>query len=203
MVRVVNVGFKVKRGDHRLRLANIHLGSIDRLGDFGSARLWSHRDLGRTQDLFRTEVQRLHMNDRSTPGVPVSAPAIRATASGLAASPSSRLLVSIARAIATATSSRPIMTVPITSKMPLWVSSVMPTPNSAKIKPSSAAKSSSKITGSSGALAARMNLFQVCLPRVLLDSLMAVRNERLSATIAATRITTGTHHHLLSSSSFG
>src|SRR5215212_8447354 len=37
MVRVVDVGFEVKRGDHRLRLANIDLGSIDCLRDFGGA----------------------------------------------------------------------------------------------------------------------------------------------------------------------
>src|SRR5215217_1063348 len=63
MVRVVDVGFEVKRGDHRLRLANIDLGSIDCLRDFGGAGLWSHRDLGRDQYLLRTEVQRLHVDD--------------------------------------------------------------------------------------------------------------------------------------------
>ena len=78
------------------------------------------------------------------------------------------------------------MAVPMTSKIPFRVISVIPTPNSANTSPTSAAKSSSRITGSSGALAERMNFFQDCWPRVLLDSMMAVRKEKLSAMIAAT-----------------
>ena len=53
---------------------------------------------------------------RSTPDVPVIARSIRSTDSGAADSPSSRLLVSMARVMATRTSSRPIAAVPMTSK---------------------------------------------------------------------------------------
>ena len=92
---------------------------------------------------------------------------------------------------------------PITSKYPFRVIRVSPTPNSANTRPSSAAKSSSRITGSSGALAERMNLRQLCFPRTLLDSRIAVRNESDSAMIAAPSTTSGTHHHRPSSSPFG
>ena len=53
---------------------------------------------------------------RSTPGVPARAASIARCDSGLAASPSSRLLVSMARITATATSSSPIAAVPATSQ---------------------------------------------------------------------------------------
>lgn len=54
-----------------------------------------------------------------------------------------------------------------------------------------APKSSSSTTGSSGALARRMNSVQDIVPRVWLDSLMAVRKEEPSATIAKMRTPTG------------
>ncbi len=53
---------------------------------------------------------------RTTPGVAARAETIRCWASGVADSPSSRLLVSMARTTATTTSSRPIITVPAASK---------------------------------------------------------------------------------------
>ncbi len=55
----------------------------------------------------------------------------------------------------------------------------------------SAPKSSSRTTGSSGALARRMNSVQDWAPRVWLDSLMAVRKEKPSARIAKIRTPTG------------
>ena len=97
----------------------------------------------------------------------------------------------------------PIMAVPMTSQIAFRVISVIPTPNSANTSPISAAKSSSRITGSSGALAERMNFFQDCRPRVLLDSTMAVRKEKLSAMMAATSTTSGTHHQRPSSKPLG
>lgn len=55
----------------------------------------------------------------------------------------------------------------------------------------SAPKSSSRTTGSSGAFARRTNWVQESEPRVSLDSLIAVRKEKLSAMIAKTRTPTG------------
>lgn len=55
----------------------------------------------------------------------------------------------------------------------------------------SAPKSSRRTTGSSGALARRMNWDQECVPRSSFDSLMAVRNEKPSAMIAKSRTPTG------------
>ena len=75
------------------------------------------------------------------------------------------------------------------------VSSVKPTASRAKTRPSRAARSSSRITGSSGALARLTNSPRTRLPRTLLVSVIAVRNDRLSSTIATTRTTSGTHHH--------
>jgi len=40
------------------------------------------------------------------------------------------------------------------------------------------------MTGSSGCLALRMNVTQLCLPRTWLDSMIAVRNEKDSAMMA-------------------
>ena len=68
--------------------------------------------------------------------------------------------------------------------MPSPVIRVRPTPNSAKTRPSSAPRSSSRMTGSSGCLAVRMNLTQLCLPRTWFDSMIAVRNENDSAMMA-------------------
>ena len=94
----------------------------------------------------------------STPSVPASAASIRRWASRLADSPSSRLLVSMARITATATSRRPIRAVPATSKYWLPVTRLRVTPSSAKARPMRAARSSSRITGSSGCLARRTNV---------------------------------------------
>ena len=132
---------------------------------------------------------------RSMPSVPRRASAIRSSASTEADSPSSRLLVSIASTIATATSSRPISAVPATSNHRFWVIRDSPTPRSAKNRPMSAAKSSSRMTGSSGCFARRMNSTYDASPRTCSVSRIAVRNDSDSITIAATRTTSGTHHH--------
>ena len=102
---------------------------------------------------------------RSMPSVARRASAIRSSASTEADSPSSRLLVSIASTTATATSSSPISAVPATSNHRFWVISDSPTPSSAKTRPTSAAKSSSRITGSSGCFARRMNSTYDASPR--------------------------------------
>ena len=63
------------------------------------------------------------------------------------------------------------------SKTPLPVISVSPTPSSAKTRPISAAKSSSSTTGSSGTREWRMKPTHELLPRILVVSTIAVRNE--------------------------
>ena len=50
--------------------------------------------------------------------------------------------------------------------------------DSARTRPMSAPKSSSRTTGSSGALARRTNWTQGDVPRISLDSTMAVRKEK-------------------------
>ncbi len=84
--------------------------------------------------------------------------------------------------------------VPTASHRPLSVRSVSTTPNIAKTRPNSAAVSSSRTTGSSGAFAVRMYCTQDCRPRVRLDSCTAVRNEYDSRPIATRSTTIGTHH---------
>ena len=85
----------------------------------------------------------------------------------------------------------PMHRVPMPSQTPLSVASAMPTPSRARTRPIRAPKSSSRTTGSSGALARRMNSIQDSVPRVWLDSLMAVRKEKPSATMAKIRTPTG------------
>ncbi len=120
---------------------------------------------------------------------------IAVTWSAVAASPSSRLLVSTASTAATTTSSAPIARVPTPSHVPSPVSRVSPTPKNARIRPTSAAKSSSRMTGSSGARACRMNAVHVASPRIWLVSRIAVRNENDSSTIATSRTAIGAHFH--------
>ena len=55
------------------------------------------------------------------------------------------------------------------------------------------------MTGSSGAFARRMNLHQLWSPRTLFDSMMAVRNENDSMTMARPSTTSGTYFQRLSS----
>ena len=124
---------------------------------------------------------------RSMPSVPRRASAIRSSASTEADSPSSRLLVSMASTIATATSSRPISAVPATSNHRFWVIRESPTPRSAKKRPISAAKSSSRMTGSSGCFARRMNSTYDASPLTCSVSRIAVRNDSDSITIAASQ----------------
>ena len=61
------------------------------------------------------------------------------------------------------------------------------TPANAKPSPIRAARSSSRTTGSSGALVRRMNVPQPRLPRTLLASSTAVRSEKVSSTAEAAR----------------
>lgn len=81
--------------------------------------------------------------------------------------------------------------VPMPSQTPSPVASAMLTPPSARIRPTSAPRSSKRTTGSSGALAWRTNSLQDCLPRRAFDSTMAIRKENVSAMIAKTRTPTG------------
>lgn len=94
----------------------------------------------------------------SMPSVPATASRIARFAAGVADSPSTRLLVSIARMIAITTSSSPISAVPATSKYWLPVSSINVTPRKARLSPTSAPRSSRRITGSSGDYARRTNV---------------------------------------------
>ena len=71
------------------------------------------------------------------------------------------------------------------------------TATKANTRPSSAARSSSRITGSSGDLARRMNAQYDESPLILLVSMIAVRNEKDSSTIAMPSTTSGTHHQRL------
>src|SRR5688500_9330522 len=90
---------------------------------------------------------------------------IRVTSSRVAGSPSSSDFVSSARTTAMATSSRPIMAVPMASQTPLCVSSVRLTPKSAKIRPT---RHQGLPKGSPAAPAAwplRTKLTQLCFPR--------------------------------------
>ncbi len=119
------------------------------------------------------------------------AASIFAVSSGPADSPSRSDLVSAASTSAIRMSRTPMQTVPMPSQTPLPVSRARPTPPSASTRPMSAPKSSRRTTGSSGALARRMNWDQECEPRSSLDSWMAVRKEKLSAMIANTSTPTG------------
>jgi hypothetical protein len=76
---------------------------------------------------------------------------------------------------------------PAPSHIPFPVIVATVTPAKANTRPVSAAMSSSRIAGSSGALARRMKAVQLCRPRELFDSRTAVRSEKLSRPIAMTR----------------
>lgn len=128
---------------------------------------------------------------RVTTSPSTTAAAIFSTSSVPAASPSSRDLVSAASTIAMMISRTPIHRVPMPSQTPSPVSRAMPTPARARTRPTSAPRSSSRTTGSSGALARLMNWPHDSVPRISFDSLIAVRNEKLSAMIAKTRTPTG------------
>src|SRR5665647_172304 len=125
----------------------------------------------------RCSVRRWMTRSTADSSSPSSAALMAMTCSTVAASPRSRDFISMERTIATVTSSVPISAVPTASQIPLPVASVMLTPNSAKTRPNRAARSSSRMTGSSGALAVRTNSAQDRLPRTWLLSVMAVRKE--------------------------
>ena len=65
-----------------------------------------------------------------------------------------------------------------TSKYWFSVTSIRLTATNAKTRPSRAARSSSRITGSSGCLARRMNWANDASPLTLFVSMIAVRNEK-------------------------
>ena len=69
---------------------------------------------------------------------------------------------------------------------------VSATPASAKTSPISAARSSSRMAGSSGALARRINARHPFRPRTRFVSCTAVRSEKLSRPIAMIRTTKAT-----------
>ena len=123
---------------------------------------------------------------------PVSAATIESITRGAADSPSSRLLISTTSTQATLPSSTPIAIEPTPSQRALPVSAASPTPTSAKTSPISAAKSSSSTTTSSGVFECRMKPNQLSAPLTLADSMIAVRNEKHSSTIATTSTTTAT-----------
>jgi hypothetical protein len=114
--------------------------------------------------------------------------------SRLAASPMISEFISRPSTAATTTSSAPMSRVPTASQRPSPVTSVSPTPNRANTRPHSAAVSSRRTTGSSGAFAVRMYSTQEREPRDLFDSTIAVRNEYDSRQIATRSTTIGTHH---------
>ena len=138
VIRVVDVRLQVERGNHRLGFADIDLGPIDRLRHFGGTRLRTHRNFGSDQHLLQAEVQRLRVDDPLDARCGGRRPFDPSDGIEAGRFAEQQALGLDLKAIATCeTSSSPIMTVPITSKMPLCVSSVMPTPNRAKIKPTS------------------------------------------------------------------
>ncbi len=94
-----------------------------------------------------------------------SAARILATDSLLPDSPSSSDFVSSASTTAMTTSRTPMHSVPTPSQTPSPVASARPTPPSARIRPTSAPRSSSRTTGSSGALAVRTNCVHDWEPR--------------------------------------
>src|SRR5215213_3213486 len=52
---LVDVRLKVEGGDHRLGLADRHLGAVDRLGHLGRVGRGANADLRGDQNLFRAE----------------------------------------------------------------------------------------------------------------------------------------------------
>ena len=124
---------------------------------------------------------------RRTSGPSSSAAMIICCISALAASPISRLLTSTARIAAAVASSKPMPSEPAPSHRPLPVSQDRVTPANANASPIRAARSSSRITGSSGALLRRMKVPQLRSPRTLLASLTPVRSEKASSTADRTR----------------
>ena len=117
---------------------------------------------------------------------------MRSSTGAAAPSPMSRLFISTIKMTAMMPSRIPIAIVPSASKTLLPVSTLSPTPSRASTSPTSAPRSSSSTTGSSGLLDCRMNCHQVPVPFNGRDSCIAVRNEKVSSPIATTRMTTAT-----------
>ena len=134
-----------------------------------------------------------------TSGPASSAATMARSVSALADSPISRLFISTASTAATQPSSTPMASDPAPSHTPSPVITVSATPAMANTRPVSAAMSSSRMAGSSGALARRMNADQLLRPRTSLVSCTAVRSEKLSRPIAMTSTTNATTGELMCS----
>ncbi len=152
------------------------------------AATWAAVSVARTAIFAATRIEsglmctvRMWMT-RSTSGPSSSAATIFRCISALAASPISKLFISTARIAAAAASSTPMASEPAPSHWPLPVSADSVTPANANASPIRAARSSSRTTGSSGALVRRMKVPQFRSPRTLLASLTPVRSEKPSST---------------------
>ena len=131
---------------------------------------------------------------RSTPSPARTACSILATSSGVAPSPSSRLLVSMARMIAMATSRMPIAAVPMPSQTP---SPVIRVSDDADQREDQAEQRAGVLEQHDRQLRGLGPADEVAPRRSCrgswFDSWIAVRNEKLSSTIATTSTAIGTH----------
>ena len=101
-----------RRPGARHRLAHPRLGLIDDPGHVVRGQVRVHLDLGDHQQLIRAEVQVCSWSSWAIPGVEASVRRIAACSWGEAASPTSRLNISIPNTTATTASSAPIARVP-------------------------------------------------------------------------------------------
>ncbi|OLT15763.1 hypothetical protein BJF78_16135 [Pseudonocardia sp. CNS-139] len=189
--RPVEVRLQVDHPRVRHGLPDPRLGLVDRAGDGLQRQPRRQRDLGGDQQFLRADVLRADVDDRCTSPVSIADVIVESTG-GAAPSPMSRLFISMIRMIAITPSSTPMEIVPNASKTGSPVSTLSPTPSSARTRPTSAPRSSSSTTGSSGTFDWRMNCHHVLSPLSGRDSWIAVRKEKISSTIATTRITTAT-----------
>ena len=93
---------------------------------------------------------------RRTWGVPVISACSRSMVSGVADSPMSELFISVATTMATTISTTPMPSVPMASQTGSPVDADRLTPSTANTRPTSAARSSTSSTGSSGLRDSRM-----------------------------------------------
>jgi Ca-activated chloride channel family protein len=162
-------------------------------------RLWSNSILAATTISSGPSCSVRRWMHRCTSRLARIAVPMRATTSGRADSPTSRLPISITSTIATATSSAPIATLPAPSQRELPVACAMRMPANASERPMSAAKSSRITTGKSELFVLRMNRHHDSPSgRTAFASFRAVRSEKPSMTAAPS--STMTAHHRSSSS---
>ncbi len=143
----------------------------------------------------------MRLNTRTISARPARNSRIAALVCASALCPTSSALTSIATNIATTTSSTPIASVPIASKIGLPVSTVSSTANRAKTRPSSAARSSPKMTMSSLWRLSRNQRHSECVPRALFTSVMQPYIEKLSATMPKASTPIASHGHFTGSGS--